>query len=94
MRKTRLACSVFKKLHINKENKSNEEILIETIEIIIEEDQIKTISINMKEPKQVYSLKIKRKVQIERWALELIGLIDTGCSNTIPNKKLSAITIS
>ena len=59
MKRTRLACRVFKKLHMNKENKLSKEALIEIVETIIEEDQIETISTLRREPKQVYSLKIK-----------------------------------
>ena len=59
MKRTRLACRVFKKLHMNKENKISTEIPVETIVTIIEEDQIETISTIKREPKQVYSLKIK-----------------------------------
>ena len=88
MKRTRLACRVFKRLHMNKENKISKETPIETVETIIEEYQIETISTLKREPKQVYSFKIKCKIQIQKWALEIIGLIDTGCSNTIIDKKL------
>ena len=65
MKRTRLACRVFKKLHMNKGNKITKETPIETIETIIEEDQIETISTLRREPKQVYNLKIKCKIQIQ-----------------------------
>ena len=90
MKRTRLACRVFKKFHLNKENKISKETPIETVETIIEEDQIETISTLRREPKLVYSLKRKCKIQIQNWALEIIGLINTGCSNTILVKKLVA----
>ena len=77
MKRTRLTCRVFKKLHMNKGNKITKETPIETIETVVEEDQIETISTHRREPKQVYSLKIKCKIQIQNWALEIIGLIDT-----------------
>ena len=88
LKRTRLACRVFKRLPMNKDNKKNKETPIETVETIIEEDQIETISTLRREPKLVYSLKIKCKIQIQNWALEIIGLIDTRCSNTIFDKKL------
>ena len=40
MKRTRLACRVFKKLHMIKENKTSKEIPIETEETIIEENRI------------------------------------------------------
>ena len=79
---------------MNKDNKINKETPIETVETIIEEDQIETLSTLRREPKQVYSLKIKCKIQIQNWALEIIGLIDIGCSNTILDKKTSTTAIS
>ena len=88
MKRTRLACRVFKWLHMNKENKLSKETPMETVETIIEEDQIEMLSTLRREPKQVYSLKIQCKIQIQNWALEIIGLIDTGCSNTILDEKL------
>ena len=88
MKRTRLTCRVFKKLHMNKQNKKTKETPIETIETVVEEDQIETISTLRREPRQVYSLKLKCKIQIQNWALEIIGLIDTECSNTILDKKL------
>ena len=96
MKRTRLACRVFKKLHMIKENKTSKIIPIETVETIIEENQIEIMNAIRKKPKPkpVYSLKIKCIIQIQNWALALIGLIDTGCSNTILDKKISATTIS
>ena len=43
MKRTRLACRAFKKLHMNKENKLSKETPVETVETISEEDQIETI---------------------------------------------------
>ena len=74
MKRIRLACRLFKRLHMNKDNKINKETPIETVETIIEEDQIETLSTLRREPKQVYSLKIQCKIQIQNWALEIIGL--------------------
>ena len=88
MKRTRLTCRVFKKLHMNKQNKKTKETPIETIETIVEKDQIEIISTLRREPKQVCSLKVKCKIQIQNWALKFIGLVDTGCSNTILDKKL------
>ena len=69
MRKTRLVCKVFKKFHMNKEKKSDEEMPKETMKIVIEKDHIETINTIRKEPKQVNSLKIKCKIQIQNQAL-------------------------
>ena len=88
MKRTRLVCRVFKRLHMNKDNNINKETPIETVETIIEENHIETISTLRREPKQVYSLNIKCKIQIQNWALQIVGLIDTGCSNTIFVKKI------
>lgn len=36
----------------------------------------------------IYTLKIQCKIQIAQWHLEVEGLIDIGCSNTILDLKL------
>ena len=81
-------CRVFKNFGTYRKNKSSDKIAIETIETIVENDHIETVNTIRREPKPVYSLKIKCKIQMQSWALELVGLPDTDCSNTILDEKL------
>ena len=75
-----LACRVLHKLRTYKKPQ------LEAIEIIPEDlpiSDIQTINTISTCSKLIYSLKIKCKIQINDWTLDLLGLIDTGCSNTI-----------
>ena len=81
--RTRLTYRVLKKLRTYKKVP-----IIEAVETIIEEDRIEVVNTIKKELKPVYSIKIRCKIQIHDWALDIIGFIDTGCSNTILDKKL------
>ena len=78
MKNTGLACRVLKKFDIYRKNKSRKKITLETIETIIEDNQIETINTIRKELKPVYSLKIKCKIQMQSWILDLVGIIDEG----------------
>ena len=62
---------------------------IEAIESIIEPKKgIEVINTIRKNPRPIYSLRIKCKFQINDWALDIIELIDTGCLNTVLDQKL------
>ena len=65
--------------------KSYKKPQIDAIEIIPDDFVINNISTR---PKPLFSLKIKCKLQINDWTIDILGLIDTGCSNTILDKKL------
>ena len=90
--KIKLACRVFHKFRTYKRSTTSilEEIETEAIETIVEqlENSIETINTIRENPRPVYSLKIKCKLQIKDWALDILGLIDTGCSNTILDQNL------
>ena len=86
MYRTRLICRVTKKLRTYKRKTTP---LVETIKTILEPNKrIEVINIIGKNIRPIYSLKIKCKIEINDWALNIVGLIDTGCSNTILDKKL------
>ena len=61
MYRTRLTCRVLKKLKTYKKVVP----VIEVVETIIEEDRIEVVNTIKKESKQVYSLKIRCKIQIQ-----------------------------
>ena len=61
---------------------------VEAIEIIPDELFIQSLNTISTHPKPILSLKIKCKIQISEWALDILGLIDTGCSNTILDQKI------
>ena len=64
---------------------------LEAVEIIPEDlpkNNIQTINTISTCSKPIYSLKIKCKIQINDWTLNLLELIDIGCSNTILDRKL------
>ena len=90
IRRIRLACRVLHKLRTYKKP------IIEAIEIIPNENILEespetttqTISTISTYPKRLFSLKIKCKIQINDWTLDILGLINTGCSNIILDKKL------
>ena len=92
MYRTRLIYRVLKKLRAYKRKTTP---LVETVETILELDNgIEVINTIGKNIRPIYSLKIKCKIQINDWALNVVGLIDDGCSNTILDKKISSSTIS
>ena len=62
--------------------------MVETVKTIIEEDRVEVVNTIKKELKPVYSIKFRCKIQIQNWAFDVIGLIDTGCSNTVLGQKL------
>ena len=85
MYRTRLLCRVLKKLKAYK-RKAPE---IEAVETIVEPyNRIEVVNTIRKELRPIYSIKIKCKFQIEYWVLDIVGLIDIGCSNTILDEKL------
>ena len=61
---------------------------VEAIGIIPDELSIQSINTINTHPKPIFSLKIKCKIQISESTLDILGLIDTGCSNTIIDQKL------
>ena len=79
IRRLRLACRVIHKFKTYKKSQ------IEAIEIISDDYLINTVNTR---PKPLFSLKIKCKLQINDWTLNILGLIDTGCSNTILDQQL------
>ena len=84
MNRTRLTYRVLKKLHKYKRNRE----IIEAIETIIEDVQLEIVRTIKRQLNLPYSLKVKCKIQIQNWALEIIRLIDTECSKTILDEKL------
>ena len=85
IRRIRLACRVIHKFRTYKQPR------LEAIEIIPEElpdTNTQTINTINTYPKPIFSLKIKCKIQINDWTLDILGLIDTGCTNTILDQKL------
>ena len=91
--KLRLACLVLHKLKTYKKSQTTTLIktktyAIETIVVESLEDNIETLNTINAYPKPIYSLKIKCKIQINDWTLDILRLIDTGCSNTILDLKL------
>ena len=85
IRRIRLSCRVIHKLRTYKKP------ILEAIEIISEglsHNTIQIINTINTYQKPIFSLKIKCKIQINDWTLDLLGLIDTGCSNTIIDQKL------
>ena len=79
IRRLRLACRVLHKFKIYRRP------LVEAIEIIPDDPLINNVNTR---PKPLFSLKIKCKLQINNWTLDILGLIDTGCSNTILDQQL------
>ena len=55
------------------------------METIIEDDQLEIVNTIKRQPKLPYSLKVKCKIQIQNWALKIIGLIDTGYEKLVPS---------
>ena len=85
MYRIRLIYRVFKKLKAYK----RKALKMEAIETIVEPDnRIEVLNTIRKELRLISSLKIKCKFQIQYWVLDIVGLIDTGYSNTILDQKL------
>ena len=90
--KVRLACWVLHKFRTYKKPTTPilTEVETEAIETIVDplENGIETINTISTNPRPIYSLKIKCKIQINNWTLDTLGLKDTGCFNTILDLKL------
>ena len=85
MYRIRLLCRVLKKLKAYK----RKALEIEAVETIVEpNNRIEVLNTIRKELRPIYSLKVKCKFQIQYRVLDIVGLIDIGCSNTILDEKL------
>ena len=85
MYRTRLICRVLMKLSAYKRQLPT----IQAVETIVKLDEkIEVVNTIRKAQRSIYSLEIKCKFQIHDWALDIVGLMDTGCSNTVLDQKL------
>lgn len=85
----RLQCRVIKKFRSYKKPIEKDDLVMvkSLVEAQIEQSRIKRLeNPTIKNP--LYSLKIKCRFQVGTWTLEVIGLIDTRCSNTFLVNKL------
>lgn len=77
-----------------------EDKLVEkVVEEVVDENKLlkdipdnKSIGTHYQATSPIYSIRIPYRIQIDDWKLDVIGLIDTGCSNTILNEKLVSPT--
>ena len=82
----RLLCRVLRKLRTYKRKTT---LLVEAVKTILEPDEgIEVINTIGKNIRPIYNLKINCKIQINDWALNVVGLINTECSNIILDQKL------
>ena len=85
MYRIRLLCRVLKKLKAYK----RKALEIEAAKTIVEPDnRIEVVNTIRKELRPIYNLKFKCKFQIQYWVLDIVELIDIGCSNIILDQKL------